>query len=85
MSVKRTVSCALSFARISLVDTSVAARTASKEMDGAVKVRETRTDLNLSCSVTSVQVFSRSTFVSLKIKESSQFIFQLAGKLFLPS
>ena len=85
MSVKRTVSCVLSFARISLVDTSVAARTASKEMDGAVKVRETRNDLNLSCSVTSVQVFSLSIFVSLKIKERSQFIFQLAGKLFLPS
>ena len=46
MSVKRTVSCALSFARISLVDTNVAARTASKEMDGTVKVRETRTDLD---------------------------------------
>lgn len=46
MSVKRTVSCVLSFARISLVDTSVAARTASKEMDGTVKVCETKTDLN---------------------------------------
>lgn len=80
MSVKRTVSCVLSFARISLVDTSVAARPASKEMDETVKVRETRTDLNSSCSVTSVQVFSPDIFVSLKIKESDQFIFQVANK-----